>query len=91
MCYHFIVKREKLIRKAINNARNLRFSEFQTLIGYYGFQLRSRRGKGSHLIYKNREIGESIAIQPTREGKAKSYQVEEFLAILRRYNLEKSI
>lgn len=80
-----------MVRKALGNPRNLRFSEFQTLIGCYGFQLRSRRGKGSHHIYKSREIGESIAIQPNREGKAKSYQVEEFLAILRRYNLEKSL
>jgi len=78
-----------LLHKAVNNPGNLRFNEFQALLGHFDFILRKTigKGKGSHEIYKQYQWSESISIQPLKDGKAKDYQVKQFVDILRRHNV----
>jgi len=73
------MKIDKLLNKAINNPRNLRFSEFQNLLEHYGFVCTRKRG--SHFVYSNDEYKKSLPIQENN-GYAKVYQVGQFLEIL---------
>jgi len=50
----------------------------------FGFHFRG--GKGSHRIYVRKGVKEMLNFQNV-EGKAKSYQVKQFLKIIERYNL----
>jgi hypothetical protein len=81
--YHHSMKKEKLLQKAINNPQNLRFAEFETLLGHYKFLMVN--STGSHFIYRNNEMAVTLPIQNTN-GLAKIYQVRQFLEILRRNN-----
>lgn len=54
------------------------------LVTSYGFEL-SRSG-GSHHIFIHPEIDELVNLQRIR-GKAKSYQIREFLKLVEEYNL----
>ena len=80
-------KKEKLLRKAIESPENLRFNELRTLLRYYGFEW--RRTKGDHEIYKNKECREILNIQPDKhdKGKAKKYQVDNLIEILKKNGL----
>lgn len=72
-----MTRREKLLEKARNNPRGLRFSELTRLAESYGFYL-DRQG-GSHAVYKHKGLGVSIPLQPDKNGKAKGYQVKQLL------------
>lgn len=78
------MKKEKLLQKAINSPQNLRFTEFQTLIGHFEFDLIN--SEGSHFIYRNDDLAVTLPIQNIN-GKSKVYQVKQFLEILRRNNV----
>ena len=86
MWYHggHLSKKEKLLRKAIESPENLRFNELKTLLSYYGFEW--RRTKGDHGIYKNKKCREILNIQPDKndKSKAKKYQVDKFIATLKK-------
>ena len=43
-------KKDKLLKKALNNPKNLRFDEFVTLIEQFG--LKKRQNSTSHAVYK---------------------------------------
>jgi len=64
---------------------NVRYNDFETLIKAYGF--RRTRGNGSHEIYRRKDIMEIVNIQ-NDNGKAKSYQVKQFLSLIEKYNLK---
>ena len=71
-----MTKREKLLARAKNNPKDLSFGEFQTLLRQTGWIFDHQ--KGSHQIWcspKRRRL----PIQEANNGKAKSYQVEQFL------------
>jgi predicted RNA binding protein YcfA (HicA-like mRNA interferase family) len=68
-------KHEKLLEKAFNNPSCLSFNEFETLMERCGWIL--DRQRGSHQIWYSPK-GNRISVQK-REGKAKKYQVEQFL------------
>jgi predicted RNA binding protein YcfA (HicA-like mRNA interferase family) len=70
---------EKLLEKAQRNPDGISFDDFCTLIEHYGF--RFRRKAGSHAIYSN-SAGIILNIQPRRDGKAKGYQVRQFLTAI---------
>jgi len=53
-----------------------KFSEMVALVEAFGFEL--TRTKGSHFIFTHPEIPELINLQE-KNGKAKPYQVREFL------------
>jgi len=72
-----MTKREKLLVRARNNPNGLSFAEFQTLLRQAGWIFDHQ--KGSHQIwYSPKRL--RLPIQETRNGKAKGYQVEQFLS-----------
>jgi predicted RNA binding protein YcfA (HicA-like mRNA interferase family) len=60
------------------------FSEMTTLVEAFGFRL--SRVKGSHHVFAHPEVRELINLQDVN-GKAKPYQVRQFLRLVERYNL----
>ena len=70
---------EKLLEAARNNPNNLNFGDFETLVRRFGFL--HARTSGSHRIYKD-AMGRLLNIQPRKDGKAKHYQVKEFLRLV---------
>lgn len=75
----------KLLRKVLSGGKNVRFSDMQRLVQAYGFRL--DRVTGSHHIYVHPNVRELINLQ-NDQGKAKPYQIKQFLSIVERYNLQ---
>jgi hypothetical protein len=71
-----MTKREKLLNRAKNNPKDLSFGEFQTLLRQSGWILDHQTG--SHQIWYSPDR-HRLPIQEARNGKAKGYQVEQFL------------
>ena len=80
-----MARRRKLLLKAMNNPRGLRFQEFTALIEAFGFEF--DRQRGSHRYYVRVDVREVINVQPRSDGKAKVAQVVEFLNLVDRYGL----
>ena len=80
-----MASKRKLLLKALNNPRGLRFAEFTALIEAFGFEL--DRQRGSHRIYAQPDVREFVNVQPADDGKAKPAQVKEFLHLVERYGL----
>jgi predicted RNA binding protein YcfA (HicA-like mRNA interferase family) len=80
--YNTMTKREKLLAQAINNPRGLSFVDFQTLLHQAGWELDHQTG--SHQIWYS-PTGYRLTIQKGKSGRAKGYQVEQFLL---RYEVE---
>lgn len=76
-------KAEKLLDKAKRNPEGLAFDDFRTLIQHHGFSY--RRKAGSHEIYVN-GAGILLNIQTRGDGKAKGYQVRQFLTMIGQYD-----
>jgi predicted RNA binding protein YcfA (HicA-like mRNA interferase family) len=74
----------KRLQKAIRSPQNMRFGEMVTLVEAFGFEL--LRTSGSHHIFGRAGIAEQLNLQNVK-GKAKPYQIRQFLAIMERYNL----
>lgn len=70
------MNKKKLLEKILAEPKNVQFSEMVTLVEAFGFEL--TRTKGSHFIFTHPEIPELINLQE-KNGKAKPYQVREFL------------
>lgn len=68
-------KKEKLLLKAINNPKGLKFEEFRRLLLLCGWI--EDRQNGSHQIWYSPKK-QRISIQ-NRNGCAKEYQVKQFL------------
>jgi len=75
----------KLLKKAAANPKGLRFGELTVLVEAFGFRL--ARTSGSHHIFEHPQVPELVNIQD-RKGKAKAYQVRQFLDLVERNNLE---
>lgn len=78
-----MTKRDKLLEAARNNPAGLRFGDFETLLSRSGWTL-DHQG-GSHRIWYSSQ-GARLPIQELKTGKAKPYQVRQFLAIYQREN-----
>jgi len=63
----------------------VRYEDFITIIEAYGFQ--HARSGGSHNIYERSDLPEMVNIQ-NDNGKAKPYQIKQFLSLVEKYNLE---
>ncbi len=74
----------KLFRKALNGPKNLPFHDFLQLANAFGFRL--ARTSGSHHILIHDEVAEPLNLQEV-DGKAKPYQVRQFLRIVEENNL----
>ncbi len=68
---------DKLLEKARNAPSNLTFRELCHLAECHGFEL--DRVKGSHHIFKSRQIRGVLTLQKAQDGKAKPYQVRQLL------------
>ena len=75
----------KILIKMMNSYNNVSFDDLIKVINKYGFIW--QRTRGSHNIYVNNNIKEIINIQNVN-GKAKPYQVKQFLKLIEKYNLE---
>ena len=80
-----MTKLDKLLRKILNNARDVSFDDLIKLIKAFGFKL--ERTKGSRHIFSHQQISELINIQNVK-GKAKPYQVKQFIALIERHNIK---
>ena len=72
-----MTKHEKLLEKAQNNPGGLLFGDFETLLERCGWKF--KRQTGSHRFWKA-PSGQVVSIQ-SANGKAKEYQVKQFLLI----------
>lgn len=78
------MQKDKLLKKLRSGSKNIKFTELQATTEYFGFHL--DRISGSHHIYIHPKIPELLNIQNVK-GKAKPYQVKQFIALVERYNL----
>jgi len=79
------MKKRKLLEKALSGSKNIRFSDMVALVEAFGFRL--SRVSGSHHIFVHAEVHELVNLQEV-DGKAKPYQIRQFLRLVERYNLE---
>jgi predicted RNA binding protein YcfA (HicA-like mRNA interferase family) len=77
--------KRKLLKKILGGPKNVRFGDMVTLVEAFGFRL--DRTSGSHHIFEHPEIPEIVNIQ-NRKGKAKPYQIRQFLELVEQYNLQ---
>jgi hypothetical protein len=66
------------------NPQKVRFERLCTIAEVFGF--RFSRQSGSHKVYVRDEVEEILNFQDVG-GKAKPYQVKQFIDILEKYNL----
>jgi predicted RNA binding protein YcfA (HicA-like mRNA interferase family) len=75
----------KLLQKALSGSANIRFGDLVRLVEAFGFRL--SRKTGSHHIFVHPGVDELVNLQEV-DGKAKPYQIRQFLRLVERYNLE---
>jgi predicted RNA binding protein YcfA (HicA-like mRNA interferase family) len=80
-----LVKKQKLLRKALTGSKNFRFSDMVALVEAFGFRL--SRTSGSHHIFVHPDVDELVNLQEVN-GTAKPYQINQFLRLVERHNLE---
>ena len=76
---------EKLYASLVANRAAMRFGDFERVLQAFGFTL--DRINGSHHNYKHPGVPRMLSIQP-RGGKAKPYQIDQFLDIVEEFGLE---
>lgn len=81
-----MVKKQKLFQKLIQSPTNIRFDDFITLI--LAFQFEYKRTTGSHRIYKHPNADALLSLQPDKQGKAKPYQIRQFLKLVEEFDLK---
>ena len=78
------LKKLKIYEKLKNNPKNVRFTDLCKAAELFGFKYRG--GKGSHVVYVRGGVRWPLVFQNVK-GKAKPYQVKQFLKIVEEYNL----
>jgi predicted RNA binding protein YcfA (HicA-like mRNA interferase family) len=79
-----LTKTQKLLSKVLAGSKNIRFDEMISLVEAFGFRL--SRVRGSHHIFVHPRVQELVNLQNV-QGKAKPYQIRQFLRLVERYNL----
>jgi predicted RNA binding protein YcfA (HicA-like mRNA interferase family) len=79
------VNKHKLLAKILAGSKNVQFSDMTSLVEAFGFRL--SRINGSHFIFVHPEIPELVNLQEYK-GKAKPYQVRQFLQLVEQYDLD---
>jgi predicted RNA binding protein YcfA (HicA-like mRNA interferase family) len=77
------MKPQKLLDKILAGSRNVSFDDFCRRVEAFGFRL--SRVSGSHHIYSHPAVPELVNLQEVK-GKAKSYQIRQFLKLVEEYN-----
>lgn len=78
------MNKRKLLEKALAGSANIRFADMIALVEAFGFSL--SRVSGSHHIFAHPDVRELVNLQEVN-GKAKPYQIRQFLKLVERYNL----
>ncbi len=78
-----MTKRE-LYEEFKRHPNDVRFNDLGRAAEFFGFRFRG--GKGSHRIYVRQGVKELLNFQNVR-GKAKPYQVKQFLKTVEQYSL----
>lgn len=68
----------------MSGSKNISFNDIVTVVEAFGFTL--SRVNGIHHIFIHPEIPELVNLQNVK-GKAKPYQIRQFLTIVEKYNL----
>ena len=76
---------DKVIKKIEEHNKNIKYSDFCSMLKYFGFVC--KRQRGSHRLYSRLGVKELINIQNVN-GEIKPYQIKQFLNIIKKYNLE---
>ena len=79
-----MTKRQKLFQRLLNNSNNFTFDDLVSVVESFGFKL--VRINGSHHIFQHPALSEQINLQ-NHKGKAKPYQISQFLRLVEIYNL----
>ena len=79
------MNKRRLLEKALSGSKNISFKDMTSLVESFGFHL--SRVRGSHFIFAHPQIPELVNLQE-KNGKAKPYQVREFLQLVEQYHLE---
>lgn len=79
------MNKKKLLEKVLSGSKNVRFREMTALVEAFGF--REVRVNGSHHIFQHPELSELVNLQDWA-GKAKPYQIKQFLLLVERYDLK---
>ena len=79
-----MTKRQKLFQRLLNNSNNFAFDDLVSVVESFGFKL--VRINGSHHIFQHPALSEQINLQ-NHKGKAKPYQISQFLRLVETYNL----
>jgi HicA toxin of bacterial toxin-antitoxin, len=79
-----MTQKHKLLQKILAGSNNVAFDDMVALAKAFGFQL--SRVSGSHHIFEHPTIVEPLNLQ-NKKGKAKPYQVRQFLQLVDQYNL----
>lgn len=81
-----MAKWRRVFDKLIAGSLDIRFDDFVLLLEHFGFVL--DRTRGSHHIFVHPDVAELLSIQPRKDGKAKPYQLRQFLKLIEEYNLK---
>jgi hypothetical protein len=81
------MEKQDLLDELKNSPKNIRFERLCWIAEAFGFEFKG--GKGSHRIFARRGIVEMLNFQEV-DGKAKPYQVRQFIKIIEKYNLQES-
>ena len=76
---------QRLLEKARSGSANIRFRDMVSLVEGFGF--RESRVTGSHHIFVHPRVREIVNLQDV-DGKAKPYQIRQFLVLVESYNLK---
>lgn len=80
-----MVNRSKIFAKLVSGSKNISFEEFASLLEGFGYVL--ERVRGSHHVFKHPKVPQLLSIQPRQDGKAKPYQLKQFLKQVEEYQL----
>lgn len=80
-----MAKWSRVFDKLVAGSLDVRFDDFVLLLERFGFVL--DRTRGSHHIFVHPDVAELLSIQPRKDGKAKPYQLRQFLKLIEEYSL----
>lgn len=79
------MKKVKLLKKLLSGSKNIKFSDAAACAEAFGLRL-SRINDGHHIFFHS-GIDELLNLQDVK-GRAKNYQVKQFLQLIEKYNLQ---
>ena len=72
------------VNKWKENRKNIRFNKLCLVVEAFGF--RYKGGRGDHVVYSRNDVVEILNFQNVN-GKAKPYQVKQFIDVVEKYGL----